>query len=218
MRTSDMIKSKFIRGKDLQGKPAMVLTIADVTEEITGGRGGRSSEVKCVLWFMEDHRGLSINKARVAALEYAYGPESDMWTGKRVKLSYDPTITFGDKAVGGVKLQTSPGVVYNPAQNPHDASWGGPAPGAAPGGAASPPVPVLNPATGQWELPAQRPAAPAPPVPVLNPATGQWELPAQKHVPPPTISQRVAAGQPSRETIDTATGEVVPEFDDEIPF
>lgn len=48
--------------------------------------------------------------------------------------------------------------------------------------AATPPVPVLNPATGQWELPQQAapPAPPPMPIPVLNPTTGQWELPSQQ--------------------------------------
>lgn len=232
MRTSNLVKSKFWRGADLKGQPAVILTISDVTEELMS-RGGGKVEPKCFLWFNENLKGLQLNKSRVAILEHAYGPETDYWTGKKVRLSYDPTVMMAGAVVGGVKIATPAGVVYDESANPHAAAWGEAPQGAAPGAGAKPPQPVLNPATGLWELPAQRPAPQAqPPVPVLNPATGLWELPAQKHVPPPTISQRIAAGAPqhaassdegwtdaAKGTVDASTGEILqPEFDDDIPF
>jgi hypothetical protein len=227
MRTADMVKSKFWRGKDLKGAPAVVLTIAEVTEELMG-RGTRQ-DVKAILWFNETLKGLRLNSTNVAVLEEAYGPDSDLWRGGRVRLSFDPTVMFGGERVGGVKVQTPAGIHYQAQAN--QGAWGAPQP--APASPAAPPVPVLNPQTGQWELPPQRPpaTASAPPVPVLNPATGQWELPKAPHVPPATISQRVAAGHPpvdegwaTAATVDTATGEVLrapaatEDFNDEIPF
>jgi hypothetical protein len=231
MRTSNLVKSKFWRGADLKGQPAVVLTIADVTEELMS-RGGGKVEPKCFLWFNENLKGLQLNKSRVAILELAYGPETDFWTGKRVRLSYDPTVMMAGVPVGGVKISTPAGIVYDEAQNPNAGAWGEAPPGAPIPTGAKAPVPVLNPATGVWELPAQKPPAQAarPPTPVLNPATGQWELPPQKHVPPPTISQRIAAGHPApatdegwsdaaKGTVDASTGEILPpEFDDDIPF
>jgi hypothetical protein len=147
-------------------------------------------------------------------LEHAYGPETDYWTDKKVRLSYDPTVLMAGQMVGGLKLTTPAGIVWDPSRNPHAAAWGdAPAPQGAQGGP-SPPKPVLNRETGLWELPAQAPAAP---VPVLNQATGQWELPAQKHVPPKTMGQRINEGHPpGAGTVNTATGEV--DFDDEIRF
>lgn len=225
MRTSEMVKSKFFRGKDLTGQPAMVLTIADVSEELMD----RSKhEVKAVLWFNETLKGLRLNATSVAVLEAAYGPDSDLWNGKRVRLSFDPNVMFGGQRVGGVTVQTPAGAVYSPGPAISGAAWGD-AP-AAPAGA---PVPVLNQATGEWELPPQTaaPAAQQPPTPVLNPNTGQWELPAQKHVPPLTLGQRVARDHPPAETFDKTTGEVYEnsqplpqrgnpnaDFNDDIPF
>ena len=221
MRTADLIKSKFIRGKDLEGKPPLTLTIADVTEELVG-RGGRQ-EIKCVLWFNEDHRGLSINKTRVLILEAAYGPETDLWIGKRVRLYFDATVEMGGRRVGGVGVLTPPGVIYQ--AQPAAASWGAPAQQAGPPGATPPPQwdgtkwvfpqppppPVWNAATGQWD--------------VVNPSTGEIAPAPPKHVPPPTISERVNQGHPPAS--DGGWGHLapqalpaggVPDFDDDIPF
>jgi hypothetical protein len=256
MRTADMVKSKYFRARDVEGQPPQVLTIADVTEEIMG-RGGGQKDVKCFLWFNETPKGLQLNKTRVNILEAAYGPDSDFWTGKRIKIYFDPNVEFGGRLVGGVGIKTSPGVVWQGA-DPNSGSWGDAPAGSAqrqppqpvwddkrqawitppppPQAAARrPPPPVFNEVTQQWETPAPVPRRPPPPV--FNEATGQWETvdiatgevapPAAaappKHVPPPTMSERMAAG-PHAPTDDW--GPLPPQrqrdpnadFDDDIPF
>src|ERR1700675_5014274 len=109
-----MIKSKFWRARDVEGQRPVVLTIADVTEELLG-RGAGRQDVKCFLWFNESPKGLQLNKTRVTILETAFGPDSDLWVGQRVRISFDPTVEFGGRAVGGVRLQTPPGVIYSAA-------------------------------------------------------------------------------------------------------
>lgn len=226
MRTSQMIKSKFWRARDVEGQAPVVLSISDVTEELLG-RGARQ-DVKCFLWFNESPKGLQLNKTRVAALEAAYGPDSDLWVGKRVRISFDPTIEFGGRAVGGVRLQTPPGMVYKPSEL--HAGWGE-SPGAVPG---RPPAPVWDDKRQMWITPTPPVASPAaakrPPPPVFNEATQQWEtvdiatgeMSPPKHVPPPTISERVNAGNPP--TTDGGWGALPPpaaaqpDFDDDIPF
>jgi hypothetical protein len=226
-----MIKSKFFRATDVQGMPPIVLTIAEVTEELLG-RGTRQ-DMKCFLWFKENLKGLQLNKSRVRTLEAAYGPDSDLWIGRRVRLSFDPTVEFGGRAVGGVRLETSPGVVYTPAA--HAAAWGGPPPGVP----TAPPQPVWDPVTNAWVLPAPAPApapapsaAPRPPQPVWDAVSNSWVLPGPAAAAPapdpmmggaPTISQRIAAGSPTAaaaEWVDSSTGEVRTgdDFNDKIPF
>ena len=202
-----MVKSKVWRATDVQGRAPFRLTIAEVTEE-TMGRGGRQ-EVKCFLWFQEDLKGLQLNRSRVALLEHAFGPDSEMWVGKRVRLSYDPTVIFAGRAVGGVKLETPPGVVFDPAMLIPD-GWGS-AQGSAPGTLARPPAPIWDEQRQAWITPAPiaRPAASAsrPPPPVFNELTGQWEtmdvgsgeirpLSPPQQARAPTISERVNAQHP----------------------
>lgn len=218
-----MIKSKYWRGKDLEGVAPVVLTIADVTEELMG-RGGHQ-DVKCFLWFRENNKGLQLNKTRVAVIEAAYGPDSVLWVGKRVRLSYDPSVEFGGKLVGGVRVETQTGVVYRGA--PAAAAWGDQP--AVPG---RPPAPVWDDKRRTWITPQAAPAqASRPAPPVFNDATGQWEFvdpatgeiapPAPpRHQPPPTISQRVNAG--AAPPSDEGWGGVAPahaeDFNDDIPF
>lgn len=220
-----MIKSKFWRARDLEGQRPVILTIADVTEELMGR--GRQQDVKCFLWFKEHLKGLQLNKSRVLILEMAYGPDSELWVNHRVKLSYDPTVMFGDKPVGGVRLETPAGIVY---QGPASLPGWGDAPAAVPG---RPPAPVWDDKRQMWITPTPPAASPAaakrPPAPVWNDATQQWEtvdtatgeMTPPKHVPPPTISERVNAGQ--QPATDVGWGALpstqgAPEFDDDIPF
>ena len=236
MRTADMIKSKFFRGKDLEGMPPLYLHIADVSEELMG-RGSRQ-DVKCVMWFHENPKGLRLNKTAVNVLEAAYGPDSDLWSGKRVKLYFDPKVEFGGRAVGGVAVETPPGIVYQGAAG--HAGWGeGPQPHQLhPPGSPGyrPPPPVWDDQRQEWVLPkpperARPTASPRPPAPVWNDAAQQWEtvdaatgeIAPPKHVPPPTISERVNQSHPAAD--DGGWGNLPPrqrdpnaEFDDDIPF
>jgi hypothetical protein len=220
LRTSDMIKSKFWRARDLEGQPPVFLTIADVTEELLG-RGGRQ-DVKCFLWFKEHNKGLQLNKSRVVVLEAAYGPDSELWVGKRVRLSFDPSVEFGGRAVGGVRVQTPPGIVYTPGTTAYP-GWGD-APAQVPG---RPPQPIWDDKRQQWITPQPAPApAPAnrPPPPVWNEATKSWEtvnpttgeIAAPAYQRPPTISERVNAGHPPAQDF----GPLPPQedFNDDIPF
>jgi hypothetical protein len=217
MRTADMVKSKFFRAVDVQGQRPLVLTIADVTEELMG-RGGRQ-EVKCFLWFQESPKGLQLNKSRVAVLEMAYGPDSVLWTGKRVRLSFDPTVMFGGRAVGGVKLETPAGVVYTPSAEGYP-GWG-----EVPQGAAGrPPAPIWDEKRQQWitptpppqsAAPGASPAVPArPPAPVWDDATGKWVT-----VDPGTgeIAGQMPAGR-GLAALAGRTTDPSGDFDDDIPF
>lgn len=219
MRTSDMIKSKFWRAGDLQGQPPVVLTIADVTEELLG-RGTRQ-DMKCFLWFQEHLKGLQLNKTRVKLLEAAFGPDSEGWVGKRVKLSFDPTVEFGGRAVGGVRLQTPPGVVWTPSAG--HAGWGE-VPAAIPG---RPPAPVWDENRQQWITPVVPAAQPSrPPPPVWNEAAQRWEtidtatgeIAPPVHQPPATISQRINAGHPPSGDFGPLPPATDPDFNDDIPF
>jgi hypothetical protein len=203
MRTSDMIKSKFFGARDLQGQRPLTLIIAHVTEELFSR--GSSPEMQYFLWFTNHQKGMKLNKTRVQVLETAYGPDSDLWTGRKVRLSFDPTVKFGNVPVGSIKVETEPGVIYSaPAGHP---GWGG-APGSAPAAIGRPPAPVWDERLGQWvtQQPIASTAPPLrPPAPVWNEATGQWDTvnPSTGEIAPPqraqTISERVNREHPPAE-------------------
>lgn len=229
MRTSDMVKSKFFGGRDVQGQPPIFLKIATVTEELFT-RGG-TPEVQYFLWFTNHLKGLKLNKTRIKVLEAAYGPDSDLWVGKRVKLTFDPGVKFGNVTMGSIVVEVPPGTVFTgtPGGN---AGWGEAPRLAGPPGA--PPPPVWNAATRTWDVQgpvASNPAQPPPPVwnaatgvwDVVNPATGEMAPPAKAANPQdatwggaPTLSQRIA--WPPADGWGEVSSGAAADFNDDIPF
>jgi hypothetical protein len=97
MKTSQMIQSKFLKKEDFP-QPE-VLTIKDVSlEEV--GRG----DTRWVLFFKEKAKGIVLNVTKIKQLEAAYGDDSDMWNGRKVKVMHDPTVMMGTQQVGGIKF------------------------------------------------------------------------------------------------------------------
>jgi len=101
MRTSDMIKSNYISKAEVKTAGQMILTIVDCTLESVG------SDQKWVLWFNEHPKGLGLNNTKIRLLEASYGEESSLWNGRRVRLTYDPTVTMAGQVTGGIKLTCS---------------------------------------------------------------------------------------------------------------
>jgi hypothetical protein len=101
MKTSEMIKSNYIRSEDLKGQPPIVLTIADVSPEDIGG------DEKYVMWFHESQKGLVLNVTKIRQLEAAYGTETEFWSGHRIKIKHDPAIMFAGQARGGLVIVCS---------------------------------------------------------------------------------------------------------------
>lgn len=110
MKTSEMIKSNYIRSEDLKGQAPLVLTIADVSAEDIGG------DEKFVMWFHESQKGLVLNVTKIRQLEAAYGTETTFWSGHRIKIKHDPAIMFAGQARGGLVIVCStakaPAVVH----------------------------------------------------------------------------------------------------------
>ncbi len=97
MRTSQMVQSKFLKKEDFP-EPA-VLTIKGVTlEEV--GRG----DERWVLHFNEKTKGIVLNVTKIRQLEAGYGDDTDLWVGRKVKVSHDPTVMMGQQVVGGIKF------------------------------------------------------------------------------------------------------------------
>jgi hypothetical protein len=106
VKTSQMIQSKFLKKEDFPSPE--VLTIKDCTLEEVG------TDTKWVLWFKEKTKGMTLNVTKIKQLEDAYGDDSDLWLGRKVKLSHDPAVMMGTQRVGGIKLQLPSSVAQAP--------------------------------------------------------------------------------------------------------
>lgn len=90
----------FLKADDVKDA-ARTLTIKSVAEEEVGPEDRR--EPKIVMRFVEDDRGLTLNKTRYEdATAFLGDKNTDTWIGKKIQLAYDPNVKFGGKRVGGI--------------------------------------------------------------------------------------------------------------------
>lgn len=101
MKMSEMFPSSFLGKEDLQ-KPTTTTIRAVRLQEIKGEDG---NEMKTVIDFVGLEKSFICNKTNAFTLCDAYGPDSDNWIGKTVELYVDPSVAFGGKRVGGVRLR-----------------------------------------------------------------------------------------------------------------
>lgn len=102
MKRSEAFPSKYLSKDDVD--PARVGTIDRLTRETLKSDDG--DETKTVMYFREEAlKPLILNNSNWMTCEDAYGPDSDMWLGKRIELYLDPNVMFGPKRVGGVRVR-----------------------------------------------------------------------------------------------------------------
>ena len=118
MKRSDAFPSQYFSKDDVQ--TPIRLTIASVSIEAIKGEHGEDK--KPVMSFREvDAKPLILNNTNWVTIEDAYGEDSDYWDGKLVELYCDPTIMFGSKRVGGVRVRIPAGL--SPSSPPALLSW-----------------------------------------------------------------------------------------------
>jgi hypothetical protein len=184
--TSEMIITKYMGHADVD--PPIVVTVKTVTLEDVGRDDDK--EQRWFMWFHETKKGFRLNVTNIRILEAAWGMHTDLWLGKRLKLWWDPTVLFGGKPVGGVKIRL-------------------PSAGGATGATA--PLPAgarFDPITGKPL------GAPVQPQARFDPMTG---LPlAGAAAPAPAAPPVDDFGTPAPAT--TPTAGIDEDFDDDIPF
>ena len=103
MKKGQAYPSSYLAQDDVREGPIRA-TIADVRIETIGG--GDRAEEKPVMHFQEEKlKTFVLNQTNWAAIEEAYGPESDGWKGKPIELYLDPGVKFGRETVGGVRVR-----------------------------------------------------------------------------------------------------------------
>jgi hypothetical protein len=183
-KVSQMIVSKFIAHVDVE--PPVVVTVRTLSLERVGREG--DDEQRWIMWFNELKKGLRLNVTTLRIFEAAYGDDSDRWIGRRVQLYWDPTVQFGGKLVGGVRVRLSR---------------------AAAGGVAAA---VATPAGARFDPMTGKPlAAPAQPQARFDPMTGKPLTGAEPAAAPAGEFVDTTTGEVTASGIDA-------EFDDDIPF
>jgi hypothetical protein len=104
MRKGDFeaFQSSYVSKTDVQDGP-LQLVIKSVEEGEVQGDGQK--EKKPILFARNHDKGLILNNTNWDTLEAAYGEDSDDWTGKKIEVYFDPTISFGGKKTGGLRVR-----------------------------------------------------------------------------------------------------------------
>src|SRR5262245_23010757 len=99
-----MFSSKWLRATDAENGD-LVYTIRDLVEERIGTDG--NGEMKWVVYFHEDERGLVLNKTNMTTIAKLHGEETDDWVGKKIAL-FTTVVEFKDERVKALRVRSKP--------------------------------------------------------------------------------------------------------------
>lgn len=106
MKTHDMLPTKFLTKSDIG--PGALVTFKGI-EQVNVGKE-EEPEMKYAAWFHELPRPLVLNKTNIQRMEFIAGTDdTDAWVGKQFVIYFDPTVEFGGKLVGGLRVRAPKG-------------------------------------------------------------------------------------------------------------
>ena len=118
-----MTQSKFLKKEDI-GEPgdSAIVTILGV-KQMNVAKEDDEPELKWVIGFREfPKKPMVLNGTNQKLAAMALGSKmTEDWTGKQIEVYHDPSITFGDKLVGGLRFRKQGGKVRPAANQDADA-------------------------------------------------------------------------------------------------
>ena len=95
----------FLKQEDLQGKTPRVVIASVEMEDVKDNDSGKT-EKKLIAHFVGKDKALILNRTNCETLEDITGTDDyASWTGHAVVLWTDPTVKFGGKTVGGLRIR-----------------------------------------------------------------------------------------------------------------
>jgi len=130
MNISHIKQSNFLTKADV-GKGILVTIKGDVFQENVAMEGA-APEMKYCIAFHEAEKPMVLNSINAQLIAQITGSEeTERWNGCKVVLYEDPTVSFGRKLVGGIRVRAPKGAAARAASTP--ASAPSPAPQAVSG-------------------------------------------------------------------------------------
>jgi hypothetical protein len=104
MKVSKMFPSKYLSKDDLETPE--VFTIDSVEMDDVQTEDGKTEE-KPIIYFTDDgSKPLILNRTNAEYLAESFGQDSEEWGGKVIELYIDPSVSFGKKRIGGIRVRT----------------------------------------------------------------------------------------------------------------
>lgn len=106
-KTNEMIDSKFLKKEDVGA--GVLLTVSGCVQRNVAKQGS-DPELKWCLTFHEEEKPLVLNSTNIQLCQQVFqSDDTDHWVGKPIVLYTDPTIMFGGKVVGGIRVRKPKG-------------------------------------------------------------------------------------------------------------
>ncbi len=116
MNVNELKESKFLKRSDVG--EGTIVTIRGV-DQANVAKEGAEPEMKWILHLEEFEKGLVLNSTNGQLIAQALkSEESEDWTGGKVVLYDDPSVSFGGKLVGGIRVRAVPKTNMAPVQRP----------------------------------------------------------------------------------------------------
>lgn len=120
----------FLKQEDLQGKSPKAVVASVELEEVKDTDSGKM-ETKLVMHFAGKDKAMILNRTNCEAMEAICGTDDyGSWKGHAVVLFIDPTVKFGGKTVGGLRIRAAtatppppPPPVREPGEDDGDELW-----------------------------------------------------------------------------------------------
>jgi len=106
MRRSEAFPTKYLSKDDV---PAPTIGVIERIVIETLGQGD-DQEIKPVMYFSSGPpKPMVVNNTNWTNVEAVYGDESDNWIGKTIEVWVDPSVVYGGKRLGGLRLRAPAG-------------------------------------------------------------------------------------------------------------
>ncbi|KKL17749.1 hypothetical protein LCGC14_2482420 [marine sediment metagenome] len=108
-KLNDIKDSNYLTKEDCE--PALTVTISHCVEEDVS-MANQPAKMKYVVYFEGQEKGMVLNLTNFQRIVQVSGrDDTDNWKGVQINLYNDPTVDFGGKLVGGIRVwvqQTAP--------------------------------------------------------------------------------------------------------------
>lgn len=103
MNISSLKNSNFLKKEDCD--PPVLVTIATV-EQLNVAKEGAPQELKWCLHVDEFDKAMVLNSTNGQLIAKITGSEeTDEWSGQQIVLYHDPSVSFGGKLIGGIRVR-----------------------------------------------------------------------------------------------------------------